>query len=222
MLINKLISLGRNCFTRTVLSRWGVKGKKADGEISFPFDCCSCSTEAVRQMIKNDFKNFFNFDDLKDRKIFKNTLYNVEFNHDTDIYPDKEALIERYKRRIDNFRNLWNKPDDKILFVLATIPDINNFEMLVQNLKGMLPKESYLAWISIDKKDYTQEFNALNLANTFYAFVPHPYPKYWGEWYDQKFYSTKDGTRFEHAFCNAVNEIYKKIDPTYTFSYFND
>ena len=35
---NYYISLGQNCFVRTILTRYGIKAKRKQGELSCPFD----------------------------------------------------------------------------------------------------------------------------------------------------------------------------------------
>ena len=47
---DKYITLGVNCFPRTKLTKFGIKAKKADGELSYPFDLCAIQLESVAQI----------------------------------------------------------------------------------------------------------------------------------------------------------------------------
>lgn len=100
---DKYITLGVNCFPRTKLTKFGIKAKKADGELSYPFDLCAIQLESVAQILKNDFSDYF--DDLYfdcSLNIWINKKYSIKYYHDKDIDIDK--FMKRYKQRIENFR----------------------------------------------------------------------------------------------------------------------
>ena len=115
-MLNKFISLGTNCFPRVKLKQYGIKPSKAQGELSCPFDLCVTPIEAVKKILENDFSDYF--DDLQfdeEKKCWKNTKYNILYIHD-DL--TKKDFIERYKQRIENFRQITSSKKN-ILFVQA-------------------------------------------------------------------------------------------------------
>ena len=78
----EIVSLGCYCIARTVLTRQGLKPRKAQGELSCPFDLVLHDVDRVTHYIKNDFESYFD-----------------------DLY------YEKYKRYWFDFRNkgIWKK-----------------------------------------------------------------------------------------------------------------
>ena len=55
-----IISLGPNCYPRTVLTRKGLMKRKKQGQKSYPFDLAWYhSAKYVTEFLLNDFENFF-------------------------------------------------------------------------------------------------------------------------------------------------------------------
>ena len=85
----EIVSLGVNCLPRTILTRWGIKPKKADGELSCPFDLVAHSPETILKCLQTNFEGYF--DDL---------------------------FFKLRKRNILDFRGkgLWQKKDGTVFF----------------------------------------------------------------------------------------------------------
>ena len=120
-----IISLGCDCFPRTFTTVAGLKPRKEEGELSMPFDLSWSTNDALIHFINTDFKNFFDnivFD--KEKKYYFNKKYTMGFNHDMDCEDSKEGfekLVQRYKARIQNFREALNS-DKFLLFVYNAPP----------------------------------------------------------------------------------------------------
>ena len=111
----KVISLGSDCLPRTVLTRWGIKPSRAQGELSCPFDLAGCTYDGVLRLLRDDFKDLVNPDCLKMLSSHNahfgipmpaNHQYGLTFNHERGDYwieDDFKNLISRYRKRVDNF-----------------------------------------------------------------------------------------------------------------------
>ena len=58
----EIVSLGCNCMPRTVLTRLGIKPRKAQGELSCPFDLVKHNSQRIIYYLETDFKDYL--DDL--------------------------------------------------------------------------------------------------------------------------------------------------------------
>ncbi len=104
---DKYITLGVNCFPRTKLTKFGIKAKKADGELSYPFDLCAIQLESVAQILKNDFSDYF--DDLYfdcSLNIWINKKYSIKYYHDKDIDIDKFINVISKELKISGLKLL--------------------------------------------------------------------------------------------------------------------
>lgn len=103
---NYYISLGTNCFSRRILTDYGIKPKKKQGELSCPFDLCITPLESIITLLEMDFNGFLDTlvynDDCKEWKMWINTQYDIKFAHDGDL--SLEKFKTRYSDRIKNFK----------------------------------------------------------------------------------------------------------------------
>lgn len=126
---DKIISLGSNCYVKIFLD-FNYKKK----ETQF-FDYIGSSMWAINELIKNDFKGLYNYDNFEkkliltegDKYIFTNNIYHLRFKHDfkqnfnseiNEIKNDEIFLDfqNKYKRRQTRFIELLNSKDT-ILFI---------------------------------------------------------------------------------------------------------
>lgn len=106
------VSVGEDCFSRTLLTRWGLKKSAKLGERSGPFDLSVNRLRVATAMIENDFRRYLDPADLayseKAGHCF-NRRTGVQFNHETgpEYAQDGFApLIARYQPRIETFRRV--------------------------------------------------------------------------------------------------------------------
>ncbi len=179
---NTFISLGENCFTRTVLTRHNVKATKEQGELSMPFDLCVNSIRNTSKLIQNDFAGYFdNLEFDHDKNIYVNNSHCTLYTHDVDCSPQNpEKIITRYANRIANFRNIIDTQD--AIFVATSVnPAINvdDINSLYQELKAKYQHHKFkLIFINIAREEIT-DASKLN-KDIVHAHIPHPYPNYWG------------------------------------------
>jgi len=113
------ISLGCNCFPRTVLTWWNMKPKKSEGEMSMPFDLAIHPIDSIIKILKNNFSDYLdNLQFDSNTGYWHNTKYNIVFNHDQTLVNEND-FKQRYLARIDNFKNSTKKNKPGILCLLS-------------------------------------------------------------------------------------------------------
>jgi hypothetical protein len=145
------ISLGHNCFSASHGVFMGIRKQKSEGYTTCPFDEMNSMYPGVVQCIQDDFKDFTNVAYLQlvthppdcryypNETLIYNTKYGFIFNHESpghaDLYSTQawpggsthfidnnfEKFIERYERRIQNFRS-YVASKHPITFII-TAPD---------------------------------------------------------------------------------------------------
>ena len=116
--LNKYIPLGTNCFVRVKLSHFGIKPKKKFGENTCPFDLCVTPIDSVEQILKNDFKTYFDHLEYSNvQNMWINPFYKMQYPHDRDI-KSKDRFIKRYSDRINNFRKILTRQKN-LIFISA-------------------------------------------------------------------------------------------------------
>ncbi len=143
---NTFISLGTNCYFRMILSNYGVKPKKKDGELSYPFDLIRTPIGSILHFLKTDFKDFFeNIEYSKSDKSFIDKKYHSLFPHDNFKPSEKKLLINRYIKRINNFKNLFEQ-NNHLIFGSVIFDDFIDTDVINQiydNLKRMKKQASF-------------------------------------------------------------------------------
>lgn len=126
---NKTLSLGSTCFTKKFMLSIGI-----NQETEF-FDYIGTPVWSITDLVNNDFKNIFDYNDYKNIKILsdKNDSYNIThipyflvFKHDFSQthkqftpaikLPEFYAFKDKYLRRVNRFKYLLNT-QSSILFI---------------------------------------------------------------------------------------------------------
>ena len=106
----EIVSLGINCLPRTVLTRNRIKPRKAEGELSCPFDLALHILPNIVHYLETDFCDYFSdiYFEIRKRNIFdlrKKGLWKkadgTKFFHDKDCKADDK---EEYHRKSENYR----------------------------------------------------------------------------------------------------------------------
>lgn len=106
----KIISVGEDCFSRTVFTRWGIKPSAAFGEKSSPFDLSVHPVSSLIAILKSDFEGYLSSDHLEFSEHYgfcRNTKYRVGFNHEVGVSyseNDFEKLKAAYRPRVERFK----------------------------------------------------------------------------------------------------------------------
>ena len=100
----RIVSLGSDCFSRTIPTLWGVKPRKRQGEPGCPFDLSTNFLSGIVRNIEEDFANYFNTLHFNGR-FWEIARSNTVFSHENDCGPNDENTVrKRFSGRIDNFR----------------------------------------------------------------------------------------------------------------------
>ena len=212
----EIVSLGVNCLPRTLLTRKNLKPRKAQGELSCPFDLVSHKVERITYYIENDFVNYF--DDLSFRvrskgwwDFRKKGLWeksdNTQFFHDKDCkINDKEKLVNRVSKRMDNFRKILQ--NDKPIIFVQILSDSEDIENLYRVLKKKRADKPFKLIIFDVKNIITKEYEDV------YVFkIPYPsdVPNYERYWNKKKYYDSSQGRLFENSIKTSVELVIKEL-----------
>ena len=214
----EIVSLGVNCMPRTVLTRNGVKPSKLEGELSCPFDLVAHKLPNIIHYLKTDFDDYFddlyfdirkrNFLDFRKKGFWKKKDGTV-FNHDKDCgINDRDKLIKRFERRIENFYQLLNS-NTPILFVLNLQSNPECVKELFEILKVKC-KPSFRILI-IDFKSLLEETaeEKIHLLQ-----LPMPIENYHNGmqgWNNKVFRNSDLGLYVEKCICQSTKKALKEL-----------
>ena len=128
------ISLGWFCGTASALSYNGLRN------FSSPFDWCFSDFCNVLKIMKNDFSDFLNINNLKveesNNKHFMDLKYNFCFLHEiqSDFLEEYPLVKQKYDRRITRF---LQEIENKTCF-FRSVRDDNEIEFITQNYQYIL------------------------------------------------------------------------------------
>lgn len=216
-MVNKkyeIVSLGMNCLPRTILTMYGIKPRKAEGELTSPFDICIHPLKTIVSALENNFKGYY--DDIYFRKYkrhfldFRNKGY-WEKPDGTCYVHDKncktyEELITKLKKREDNLNSIINS-ELPVLFVLfVRFPESRQY---VNKLYDILDKKiskrkkfilAVLDFNGIDTNlDYKSEIKVLNMEP--------PIPNFPNDWNRTRFIKAPLGKYMHKSVCAFVQNI---------------
>lgn len=143
----KIISVGEDCFSRTVLTRWGLKPSASFGEKSTPFDLSVHPVSSLVALLNSDFEGYLDDQHLEfseQLNFCRNTRYRVGFNHETgkDYAANNfQKLKETYEPRIERFREQMNKREKTCFVLHIRNPSLANWATINQ-LWSMLKDRS--------------------------------------------------------------------------------
>lgn len=196
-----IIPLGQNCMPRVILTRWGLKPHKFQGELTYPFDLAVFGIPEITKTLKTDFNEFFDNLEYKNKCWIKAPNC-IEFCHDKRYKEnDKQKLIDLYSKRIQNFRNtIQNKTPIIFVQILGDCQEIENQYKELKRLRADKP----FTFIIIDTENIVPE---INLENVHIKKIPLPNADYKQNWWKKDFYNSKDGKLFEKQIADFCKKI---------------
>ena len=199
------ISMGNFCLPRSFLTEWGIKPRKASGELSMPFDLMHIDPIALNYFLLFNFFGFFKNIRLDEKtSIFRRDgeFYSL-FNHDADLGTDFSKLKERYQKRIANLKNIL-KSKDNLLFIQAcenSYSDINTLYEILCFLRKNRPFRLILLDLTPDKPLDVSQINK-NI-----TVIREPYPTHEWLWYDHELRKTEKGIEFENRLRSKIVSV---------------
>lgn len=123
-----VVSLGCDCLPRSVPTKWGLKPPKNLGELTMPFDLGVHPAGAIIEILEADFVNYPPVDEAiySERHGFPIVeRTGILWNHEVGSrWAEKNfaPLVERYCRRINNFRKKLNDGRPTVLVLYLNTP----------------------------------------------------------------------------------------------------
>lgn len=203
-----IVSLGPNCYPKTVLTRTGLIKRKRQGQPTMPFDLAWYhSAKYVTEFLETDFDKFLT--DLKYSE-YSGSWDNgtkINFSHEAYIGPtEKHRLIQVYRHRIKNFRHELRKT--KPILFLQILKDekvgqdcLNTYAIL----KKLCQKRKFL-YVVIDCINILKDTKIPN-DNEIYT-MTLPFPNGVGtDVFSKTFYESEEGSAFEQDISEFIQNI---------------
>jgi hypothetical protein len=121
-----LISLGEDCLSRSIPTKWGLKPPRLLGEATMPFDLSVHPPEAVAEILESDFADYLRSERLSfdtDRNFSVDVRRGILWNHEVGSEWAEngfERLRSHYLRRIANFRTALNDGRSTLLLLYVS------------------------------------------------------------------------------------------------------
>ncbi|MCR5261127.1 MAG: papain-like cysteine peptidase [Candidatus Gastranaerophilales bacterium] len=203
-----IVSLGPNCYPKTVLTRTGLIKRKRQGRPTMPFDLAWYhKAEYITEFLKTDFDKFLV--DLKYSE-FSGSWDNgtkINFSHEAYIGPtEKHRLIQVYRQRINNFR-IEMKSDKPVLF-LQIFKDAKVGQDCAETYKALqeLCGERKFVYVVIDCIGVLDNVNLPS--EIFSKKMPYPIEDTSDlTVFSKEFYESPEGISFEQSIADYISQI---------------
>jgi hypothetical protein len=219
-----IVSLGWNCFSRSIPTEWGIKKYKAEGELSCPYDLAMIPIKTTLKLIRNGWKDEIFSDFRRDKEgWWFCDKYGMIFNHDTEI-DSLEELKKRYQQREVNFKK-YSSNKYGTIYIHTTYDnidykDIDDFYQLVELLqcnkksnKILIINDLSPSGLDVSLGGGFIEFLRNNKESILYcrSLLPHPNYVWWQP--DDRF--TRAGYLYEvnlmETLCQAIDRLEKRV-----------
>lgn len=125
------ISLGPDCNSSIAVRNLQLRKN------AYPFDWVVAPANAIISILENDFSGYHTNVHMNWNGWVKNQ-YEIEFPNDftkecgDDWVNQHPAMIEKYDRRIQRFRDLMNAENPLVIFLGHSMPDVLNIKKKIQ------------------------------------------------------------------------------------------
>jgi hypothetical protein len=211
-----VVSLGYDCFPRTLLSRWGIKKTARLGELSMPFDLAIHPSGAMAHLLETNFASYFDgsmtFDAAKDFPIHREL--GIEFNHEIGKQFSANQMAEvkeRYRKRVENFEAIIADDMPAAFVHHAETPDPHSVERIFQNIRDRRSGKNSI-FILLYTPPFGQEladFAAIKAMGVSVITQPYPFKGY--VWYRKTHTYSRRGFQFERDLAENLNAALVKF-----------
>ena len=204
----KIISLGTDCLSRTIPTRWGLKAPKLLGERTHPFDLAVHPYEALCRILDSDFEGYLDPAQLimGGRNYVVHRTLKVQFNHEIgDEYAANgfAAFVELYNRRVRNFRE--DIGNNKVLFILHMVSNHVPGE-LAEILRKRMPHAHWrLLVINTSDRDHDPAAAGSAPPELILGHIPYPYEGY--VWHLLPHFTTAGGEAFDAMVMQTASRV---------------
>lgn len=203
-----IVSLGPNCYPKTLLTRMGLIKRKRQGQPTMPFDLAWYhSAEYITEFLASDFDKFLENLKYSEYSGSWDNGTKINFSHEIYIGPtEKHRLIQVYRHRIKNFRNELKKTKPilflQILKDKKVGQDCNNTYSVLEKLC----KDRKFVYVVIDCVDILDETQLIS--EIFYKKISFPEEDTTDiNVFSKNFYESEKGIEFEKNISDFVKKI---------------
>lgn len=213
----EVVSMGMNCLPRHILTFGGIKNRKAEGELTCPFDLCVHTLKTIVTALENDFADYYDdiffkpykrcFLDFRKKGYWEKPDGTI-FVHERSCKTYDE-LVQKLKQREKNLYSIINSELPIIFVLFVRYPESRAY---VNRLYDILDKKiagrkkfvlTVLDFNGIDPHlDYNPNIRVLNLEE--------PVPDFGTNWSRKWFTKTLFGKYIHHLICAYVQGVIDK------------
>lgn len=219
----KIVSLGCNCFPRTIPTLWGLKPRKKQGEKGCPFDLSDNPLPNIAKYLQNDFDGYFDtlayHPQLRSWWIAKDEIV---YCHEDDCNENsRNTIISRFSERIDNLREILKQDTKPALFIsyfnpLMAPDDLNEVCRLFNQIFASLQQyrqDRTFRFLIVDTSGVLNNCKGLHqdIKLLSYPWLPQPYV-----WHEPQCRYKKSGLKFEQDFIRNIQKIINEMMNTTT------
>ncbi|MBB5751347.1 hypothetical protein [Prosthecomicrobium pneumaticum] len=211
----RFVSIGEDCFSRTVLTQWGVKPFAKLGEKSGPFDLSVHPITTTATLFETDFAGYLDRANLvfnPNYNFCTNPKLKVGFNHEVGpSYAENDfaPLIEIYERRLAHFRALMEADAPTVLVCHVQRPSAGTGTHIARLWQAIRSRWSVDNKILVAIKTWRHGETALPSATVDdprVAVLDLHYPAEDYVWHLPKYCFTRDGFAFERQVVDFVKQ----------------
>lgn len=200
-----IVSLGPNCYPRTVLTRTKLIKQKSCGRLTMPFDFAYYhEAKFVTEFLNNDFTDFFK--DLHYSEFCKSfdSGNKINFSHESYLSQNqKNKLIKIYEKRITAFRNEMKKEEPILFLQILKDEEVGeDCKNTYETLKKICGKRKF-AYVVIDCINLVQPHK---VPFEIYLTKMH-LPQKDTDIFAPEFYNSDFGKNFEKKIANFIGNV---------------
>lgn len=200
-----IVSLGPNCYPRTVLTRMKLIKQKSCGRQTMPFDFAYYhEAKFVTEFLNNDFTDFFK--DLHYSEFCKSfdNGNKINFSHESYLSQNqKNKLIKIYEKRITAFRNEMKKEEPILFLQILKDEEVGeDCKNTYETLKKICGKRKF-AYVVIDCINLVQPHK---VPFEIYLTKMH-LPQKDTDIFAPEFYNSDFGKNFEKKIANFIGNV---------------
>lgn len=200
-----LISLGPNCYPKTVLTRTGLMKRKRQGQPTMPFDLAWYhSAKYITEFLENDFDKFLVDLHYSEYSGSWDNGEKINFSHEAYIGPtEKHRLIQVYRHRIKNFRKEMKSTKPILFLQVLKDPEVGEDCLNTFNVLKKLCEGRKFIFVVID---CIHKIDNLILPEEIYS-IQLPFPKEETNVFSKDFYESPQGAQFEQDIADFIENI---------------
>lgn len=215
-----IVSLGRDCLSRSVPTKWGLKKPRPLGELTMPFDLSVHPLSCMADILEAGFADYLlpdrlQFDSLRNYVVddSRQILWNHEVGRqwcDNGFTP----FIARYQRRIENFYKTirGGKPTVFVLYNNEPYDDVAlaSVRRIATAIGNITVDPIALCCITstdqAEHKKAEQHWHTETVGRVPVSCFSIPVPYVWYLWFEHKHFTLPPGVVFETEVIRSIAE----------------